>query len=339
MSAVEFDRPAFVSMLDRLALTAGDARTFPILGCVAITGGAAMTSALDTFTRTTLGSNGLGVAVDCRRLLGIVKSMNGATVGFEQRGQDVVVSGDRATFRLSGSDVTLFPACPAIPTLTALRHDDLADVVALAGRLDTERFGVLVAHAAGQFGLAATDGYRLVIHGGITEGSRVVIHGSGLRALARLDVTGVGHSDDWLFFGSDEALVGVRRKDGTYPDIGAAIRAAYAQDGVAHVDGRRFRDALARVLLMEDGTNRVAITIGDGKLTLSARNVDAGDAVDSLPCEHSGKLKAAYNGRHLQDWARAADGDTALRYDNGTTPLHCTTSGLEGTQYVLMPMR
>ena len=81
--------------------------------------------------------------------------------------------------------------------------------------------------------------------------------------------------------------------------------------------------------------------MGNGKLTVSARNADMGEAVDSLPVDYAGEpLEITLNGRYVQDMLAAVDCDKVVLSMTGETdPVAMRPAGGDNHRYILMPMR
>lgn len=340
MSAT-ISRSTLVQALGALTATCGDARRFPIVGCVVLGGDVASTTDMEAFTSVALPIRIAPVAVDCRRLYDIARSLDGDTVEFAAGDGRLAVGSGRAKYVLPTLDAADFPALPTVPELAAV-DASAASLLALAARMDTDRFGVRLDWYDGTLRVAATDGYRLALAGDMGDAA-VTVAGRSLKAISGVDIARMGATSDWVFVSGHDVTVGVRRSgDGGYPDVGKVL--AHAKDnatGTAHVDGARLKGALDRVRLMAGESARVLLTIGDGKLTLSAHDAGAGDATDVVPVEGNATLDTAVNGNYLADWVRyAGDNVTVAVNGSGGAPLLFTTDGqLEAASYVLMPMR
>ncbi len=101
-------------------------------------------------------------------------------------------------------------------------------------------------------------------------------------------------------------------------------------------------ECMKRVLLMTaDNAAGVMLSLGDGKLTVAARNADMGEAVDSLPVEYTGApLEISLNGRYVQDMLAAVDGEKVVLSMTGEMdPVSMRPAGSDNHRYILMPMR
>jgi len=336
------DKATLSDALAQLTATVGDPRRFAIVGSVVLGGATASTTDMESFTTVTLPLEALPpTAVDCRKLHEIVRSLPPGPVTLEARDGRVAVTSGRSRFVLPTLDSADFPTLPVVPVLAAVAADSAA-VLKLAARLDTDRYGVRFDWFDGLLNVAATDGYRLVVAGETGDGA-VSVSGRALKCIDGVAVTHMGSTQDWAFFASDGVTVGVRRIASDYPDVAAVVKSATANvTGTAHVDGAALRAALGRVTLLAGESARVELALANGRLTLTGRDVTAGEATDSVAYEGDVKsLTTAVNGRYLADWARFVGQRASIAVNGGGgSPLLLTTDGqLEGASYVLMPMR
>jgi DNA polymerase III subunit beta len=128
--------------------------------------------------------------------------------------------------------------------------------------------------------------------------------------------------------------------DGTFPDYGRVIPTT--NEKRLTVDKVPFQQAVDRVSTISSERGRaVKLAIGDGKLTLSVNNPDAGSAVEELDVDYdAAPLDIGFNARYLLDIAAQLDSDTALLKlnDPGSPTLIQDREGAPAL-YVLMPMR
>ena len=128
--------------------------------------------------------------------------------------------------------------------------------------------------------------------------------------------------------------------DGTFPDYGRVI--PVANDKRLTVERADFARCVDRVSTISSERGRaVKLSIGEGRLTLSVNNPDAGNAVEELDVDYdAAPLDIGFNARYLLDIASQLEGDTALfkLADPGSPTLIQDREGA-ATLYVLMPMR
>jgi DNA polymerase-3 subunit beta len=128
--------------------------------------------------------------------------------------------------------------------------------------------------------------------------------------------------------------------DGTYPDYSRVIPVKNAK--TAFVESAAFAAALDRVSTISSERGRaVKLAMAEGKITLSVKNPDAGDATDETPADYTGApLEIGFNARYLADFLNALDADTVeMRLDEPGSPTLITNPADPAFTGVIMPMR
>lgn len=128
--------------------------------------------------------------------------------------------------------------------------------------------------------------------------------------------------------------------DGTFPDYSRVI--PQRNDKFLTVERDEFARSVDRVSTISSERGRaVKFSLGDGKLTLSVHNPDAGQAIEELAVDYEASpLEIGFNARYLLDIIGQLEGDTALLKlaDPGSPTLIQDREGA-ASLYVLMPMR
>jgi len=128
--------------------------------------------------------------------------------------------------------------------------------------------------------------------------------------------------------------------DGTFPDYSRVIPTK--NDKRLVVELGDFAKSVDRVSTTSSERGRaVKLAIGEGKLTLSVNNPDAGQATEELNVDYEDTpLEIGFNAKYLLDIAGQLDGDTALLKlaEPGSPTLILDRDGAPNL-YVLMPMR
>lgn len=128
--------------------------------------------------------------------------------------------------------------------------------------------------------------------------------------------------------------------DGTFPDYGRVI--PQRNDKFLTVEREDFARSIDRVSTISSERGRaVKFSLGDGRLTLSVHNPDAGQAIEELAVDYEASpLEIGFNARYLLDIISQLEGDTALLKlaDPGSSTLIQDREGASSL-YVLMPMR
>ena len=128
--------------------------------------------------------------------------------------------------------------------------------------------------------------------------------------------------------------------DGAFPDYARVIPTG--NDKRLTVERAQFAEAVDRVSTISSERGRaVKMALGDGKLTLSVTNPDAGAANEELEVDYdSTALDIGFNAKYLLDIANQLDSDTALfRLADAGSPTIIQDRDGAAALYVLMPMR
>ncbi len=115
-----------------------------------------------------------------------------------------------------------------------------------------------------------------------------------------------------------------------------------ANDKRLVVERSDFTRSVDRVSTISSERGRaVKLSLGDGRLTLSVNNPDAGNAVEEIEVDYdSGALDIGFNARYLLDIASQLEGDTTLfKLADPSSPTLILDREGSSTLYVLMPMR
>ena len=85
----------------------------------------------------------------------------------------------------------------------------------------------------------------------------------------------------------------------------------------------------------------VKLAIESGRLTLTVRNMEAGQAVEELEIDYEGDaFEIGFNARYLMDVCGQMQGETMdLRFADPASPTLVLDPTDIGVQYVLMPLR
>lgn len=128
--------------------------------------------------------------------------------------------------------------------------------------------------------------------------------------------------------------------DGAFPDYVRVI----PKDNHKRVelDAKLFANAVDRVATISAEKSRsVKLAIEPGKLTLTVRNMEAGQAVEELEIDYEGdSFEIGFNARYLLDVCGQIGGETMeLRFADPSSPTLVIDPVDAGVQYVLMPLR
>ncbi len=128
--------------------------------------------------------------------------------------------------------------------------------------------------------------------------------------------------------------------DGAFPDYVRVI--PRDNHKIVKVDARVFAAAVDRVATISAEKSRsVKLAIETGKLTLTVRNMEAGQAVEELEIDYEGdSFEIGFNARYLLDvCGQIGAPEMELRFADPASPTLVLDPGDAGVQYVLMPLR
>ena len=128
--------------------------------------------------------------------------------------------------------------------------------------------------------------------------------------------------------------------DGAFPDYVRVI--PRDNHRIVKVDAKMFAAAVDRVATISAEKSRsVKLAVETGKLTLTVRNMEAGQAVEELEIDYEGDpFEIGFNARYLMDVCGQIGADEMeLRFADPASPTLVLDPGDAGVQYVLMPLR
>ena len=128
--------------------------------------------------------------------------------------------------------------------------------------------------------------------------------------------------------------------DGAFPDYPRVIPRDNAK--ILILDNKLFSQAVDRVATISSEKSRsVKLGVEPGKIVLTVRNMEAGQAVEELEVDYDGdSFEIGFNARYLMDVADQIQGDTAeFRFADPASPTLVLDPADTGVQYVMMPLR
>jgi DNA polymerase III subunit beta len=128
--------------------------------------------------------------------------------------------------------------------------------------------------------------------------------------------------------------------DGSFPDYMRVI--PRDNQKVVLIDNALFADAVDRVATISAEKSRsVKLAIEPGRLVLTVRNMEAGQAVEELEIDYDGDaFEIGFNARYLLDVTGQIQGETAeFRFADPASPTLVLDPVDPGVRYVLMPLR
>ena len=128
--------------------------------------------------------------------------------------------------------------------------------------------------------------------------------------------------------------------DGNFPDYSRVI--PKDNNRIVRVDAKLFAQAVDRVATISAEKSRsVRMAIEPGRVVLTVRNMEAGQAVEELEIDYDGEaFELSFNARYLLDITDQISGEAAeLRFGGPNDPALVLDPGDADVQYILMPLR
>ncbi len=372
------ERAALLKALGHVQSVVERRNTIPILSNVLLSAGEAGVSLSATDLDMEISDEGSAqvdgtgqITAPAHTLYEIVRKLpEGAEVSLSYTGEDprLQVQAGRSRFNLPVLPAGDFPVMSS-DGLSGRIAMETADLVRL---IDKTRFAIsteetryylngLYLHVVVEDGTqrlraVATDGRRLALAEmpapeGFSGAPGVIIPRKTINEARRLledageDVR-LQVSPQKVRFHFDHATMTSKVIDGSFPPYERVIPRENKR--VLMLDKALFAQAVDRVATISTEQSRaVRLSIEPGRLTLTVRNMDAGQAVEELEVDYDGEpFEIGFNARYILDVTSQIGGETAeFRFAEhaGGATLMDPTLVLDptdpGVQYVLMPLR
>jgi DNA polymerase III subunit beta len=208
----------------------------------------------------------------------------------------------------------------------------------------------IVEDGTGYLRAVATDGHRLALAeipapDGSAASPGVIVPRKTIDQARRLLDDGAGNveitvSAAKIRFQFGNASLTSKIIDGSFPDYGRVI--PKNNDKSMKIDTGVLSKAVDRVSTISAEKSRsVKMSIETGRLTLSVRNIEAGQAVEEAEIDYDNDtMDIGFNARYILDVMGQIGGDTVeLRFNDAASPTLVLDPVDPGVQYVLMPLR
>src|SRR5438132_5239784 len=314
-------------------------------------------------------SKGGSLTLPAKKLYEIIKSLPETDVRIEQDKNGVKVAADRFDSRMQTLPREDFPTLPeasgagrALLPRAALKEMVSKTQFAITGE-DTRYFlnGALFVLRPDGMSLVATDGHRLALvsvprdakgkndsRAATDEGEiKAILPKKTLGELGRLLVEGEDdikyeRGENHLFFDVGGRLLISRMIDGQFP----AYERVIPKGNDKHIEFERDRltNAVKRVALSSNERSRaVKFQIEKGKVDVTSRSPELGEATETLPVDYSGaSLQICFNAQYVLDFLAAVSTDlVSLELKDEVSQALMKPVGAEDYDYtyVIMPMR
>lgn len=267
------------------------------------------------------------------------------------------VKAGRSAFKLPVLPSRDFPSLSAdgLPPPVVMPSAVLArllDKVAFAMSSEEVRYylnGAFLTVAEGRLRAVSTDGHRLALvetdlPAGLIGMPSVILPRKLVRELRKLcdgcDVIEVQVGATKVRFGDASARLTSKVIDGSFPDYMRVIPRDNAQ--IATIDSDALAKAVDRVATVSQEKSRSAkMEFADGRLTISVRNMEAGQGVEELEAGYQGPdISVGLNARYLLDVLARCDGDDVeLCMADAMSPVLIRDRGDADVKFVVMPLR
>jgi DNA polymerase-3 subunit beta len=366
------ERAALLKALGHVQSVVERRNTIPILSNVLLSAGrdglsfAATDLDMEIVDETEAVVNGQGqITAPAHILFEIVRKLpEGADVELKYSGDDprLAVSAGRSRFALPVLPSGDFPimSSDGLSVRYSMMRDELVRLI------DKTRFAIsteetryylngLYLHAVTEDGQAklravATDGHRLALAEmpapeGSVGGPGVIVPRKTVDQLRRLLDDGSGPVDIQVSaakvrFEFGRASLTSKVIDGSFPDYMRVI--PRDNEKLMSVPAGVFSAAVDRVATISaEKARSVKLAIESGKIVLTVRNVEAGQAVEEVEVDYDGDpFEIGFNARYLLDVAGQINGEDAqFRFADPASPTLVLDPADAGVQYVLMPLR
>jgi DNA polymerase III subunit beta len=305
------------------------------------------------------------ITAPAHTLYEIVRKLpEGADVSLSFSGDDprLVVQAGRSRFNLPVLPAGDFPVM-STEGFSGVIEIDTGDLIRL---IDKTRFAIsteetryylngLYLHVVVEGGrtllrAVATDGHRLALAEmeapeGAAGSPGVIIPRKTIQEVRRLlddagEAVQMQVSAQKVRFEFGAAALTSKVIDGSFPDYVRVI--PKDNQRVLRVDNGLFAQAVDRVATISAEKSRsVKMAIESGKIVLTVRNMEAGQAVEELEVDYDGEgFEIGFNARYLLDVCSQIIGETAeFRFADPASPTLVLDPEDPGVQYVLMPLR
>jgi DNA polymerase-3 subunit beta len=356
--------------------------TVPILANVLLSAGDdsvnVMATDLEVSVRSSLTAGvkqGGALSVSARKLHEIVKALPDADVVFKSSGENwATITCEQSRFRIMGLPQEDFPTLPTPPkdgkvTFGIQQFKEMVHKVIFAVATDDARYalnGALVLLKKGSVSLVASDSHRLAVVSRALAGDgpsgeiRVVIPHKALGEISRIaeEVGGeiiFSRHENQIFFEMGRCTLTSRLLEGQFPNYEKVL--PKGNDKRVELGRGAFGDAVRRVSLIANERNRaVKLSLSKGKLEISSKNPELGEASETLGVDYSGgDVEIGFNAKYLLDFVAATNCDNISfelkdeatqgllkplpAPDDGAKKGKAAKPGEAAYQYVVMPMR
>ena len=296
------------------------------------------------------------VVVPGRLLLDIVRQLPEGEVVIEHRPEEGVVRVEcgSASYRVhtySAEDFPRLPEIDAIPVHTVDRAallDTVARVSRSASRDESRPVltGILVRFEPGTLVMAATDSYRLAVKETALAGEQLeleaIVPARALQELSRIaseaESIELGAHENQIAFRAGDTWLTTRRIDGQFPNYRQLLPETF--DHEVPLARTEVLEVVRRVSVVVQRNSPLRLRFEEGRLTVSARTQDVGEAEESLPVQWSGEpLEIGFNAEFLREGIESMGADDITLHLISPLRPAVIKGGDDDPTYLVMPIR
>jgi len=199
--------------------------------------------------------------------------------------------------------------------------------------------------------MVSTDGHRLALASASLENdlgaetTRVIVPKKALGELSKLTAGAegdlqFGKDDNHLFFKLGHRVLASRMLSGQFPNYELVL--PKGNDKLIVLNSDKFAQAIRRAALMADERSHgVKLSIGDGRLNITAESADVGEAREVIAVDYSGdSVGIGFNAQYVLDFLGVVGTEqVSFEFKDEQSPALLRPEGSGDYQYVVMPMR
>jgi DNA polymerase-3 subunit beta len=303
------------------------------------------------------------LTVSARKLYDIVRELPDEAIQLESTANGYLdLRCGRSRFTLAGTDAEEYPSLPdfspgRMVRLQAAVLSQMIQGTVYAASLDETRYNLNGAYFevvpdSSRIRMVATDGHRLALversvgHDVSALASGVIVPRKGLAELKRLvdeedaDEIEIGFEGNSGLVRKGDVTLVMRLIEGEFPNYKQVIPKQSEHHITLSVEP--LVRALRRVaLLSAEHSRAVKLDLAEGKLQLSAKTPDLGEAQEELDVDYAGPaVSIGFNARYLLDCLGALGGkEIQLGLRDGASPVEVRPTDDPDSVAVVMPMR
>ncbi len=296
-----------------------------------------------TWVPATISSQG-SVALPGKKLLEIVRELDGSDVSISTSGSRTSISCEKSSFTLPGSSRDSYPSLPSpgsAESMTELPLDMVREAIARtsyavagASEIRASLTGSLWKFLPEGLEMVATDGHRLArirltqLKRETDTGLEAIIAPKALNLLQRLSTSDkvlMSSQGSQVSFHVGDTSIFSRVIDGPYPPYEKVIPSS--NELKLTVNREDLLGALKRMsIIANPATRQIMFTIEHNRVILQAENTDAGEAREDIEADYSeDPLQIAFNGNLVMDILRSMKSeDVCLSMHDSSTAVIIT---------------